>query len=56
MWWESKDLSDGSIESPAASDDSLNLNLNYFNNRKFRVKFNDSYVNCDGNRKNPKKK
>ena len=46
-WWKSKDLSDGSIESPAASDDSLNLNLNCFNNPKFRVEFNESYVNCD---------
>ena len=47
MWWKSKDLSDGSVESPAASDDSLNLNLNCFNNPKFRVEFNESYVNCD---------
>ena len=47
MWWKSKDLSDGSIESPAASDDSLNLNLHYFNNPKFGVEFNESYINYD---------
>ena len=45
--WKLKGLPDGSIKPPATSDNSLNLTVDYFNNPKFQVKFNESYLTTD---------
>ena len=45
--WKTKGLSDESIKPPATSDNSLSPTLDYFNNTKFRVKFNRSCLSTD---------
>ena len=52
---KSKDLPNKSIKPPATLDNSLNPRLDYFNNSKFRLKFDGNCLKSDGVRFSAKK-
>ena len=45
--WKSKGFSAEIIKPPTTSDNNLNPRLDYFNNLKFQVEFNGSYLKSD---------
>ena len=47
MLWNSKGLPDENFKLPATSDNSLNPRLDYFNNTKFQVEFNESFFKTE---------